>query len=604
VEKRDSASTGAAKDFYSKEVERMESNKKRILREKPNAAEFHRNAIEYTEFVLSQDQLDENLTSLTKARAIVTVMQLGGSIASALTNLSSIPLHSFSYLASYNPDKAYGGGFSAGAVSNALIRAAMSKAVKHSFAQNAKPFVDWREDELFMAEEYYRKKANEAAKLPAGEQVVDGLSKNEWDFLFRAAKEGVLGAQKHNELLSLRKHAQFGPRVSKAMSHYMSIFTATEEYNRTVTGLAAFELFYNRAKETLGDGTAAFEYAYNQSITAIYRTQGEYNQINRPKLLRSDLGSLVFLYKTFVITTLELLHNMPAKGKAFFLGGLQFAAGTGGIPLLDEFWIMADVLSQKTGVGLGLTKGNAEREFASFINTMGEAIGWKEMDQAVMRGILDTYLGTEVFGRAGVSVGIPMMGALRPGAKLMEEIGKSFGAFGGAIEGAEKSADRLLRGDFEGAAREVPITMVKNFADAYSMAHYGAALNKRGQVTIKDIGAGDIAARAMGFYPAELKWVNDQVRREEYTRAYAKEIKNALTIQYREAHVLGDSERKAEIMDMVREHNDTFKGTALELIDFRKSAEKSAKDAAKPLRERAQSTLSKAQQRDSALKED
>ena len=120
---------------------------------------------------------------------------------------------------------------------------------------------------------------------------------------------------------------------------------------------------------------------------------------------------------------------------------------------------------------------------------------------------------------------------------------------------------------------------------------------------MQDPSARDIAARSLGFYPAEFKWANDLVRREEYTRAFAKELKKGFTEQYREAAVLNDAAAKREVVDMVREHNENFRGTALEIMDFQTSAERAGKEAKLSLRERAQKTLPKPQQRDSQLPE-
>jgi hypothetical protein len=383
----------------------------------------------------------------------------------------------------------------------------------------------------------------------------------------------------------------------------MALFSATEEFNRMVTGLAAFDLFYKQGIEAGLTTEAAAEEAQAKARTAVFATQGEYNMGNRPKLFRTDLGSLVFLYKTFVVTTLELLRNLPPKGRAMFLGSLYAMSGAGGIPLWEELMLVMDVAAQKTGIGLGITKGNAEREFAAYMKDMGASLGWEKLDEVMLRGVLDTYLGTEIFGRAGVSVGIPGIGLLKPGANFMEEVGRTLGAVGGAIEGTEKALGKAMRGDAEGALRAVPITLSKNLADAFAYAKYDAVMNKRGQVVTHNPSTWDVFARTLGFYPEEMKWVGDQVRREEYTRAYAKEVKNAFTEAYREAYVLHDAARKGELKDMVREHNANFRGTALEIPNFVENAERAGKEAALTLRERAQKTLPKPQQREKALLE-
>jgi hypothetical protein len=566
----------------------------------PKMSEIQQQARLLVEYVLGGDQLEEAESFTNKVRAVTTIMQLGGTIASAFTNLSSLPLHTFSYLATYNAARGFGGGFGGVAASSAIKRAAI--AMGPLLAKSAGQITG----KIFLPELEFRRLEELARKSPDGKH--GGYSVAHWEYLRKASAEGILAAQRYNELLAQRKHSQFGPKMSKAISQYMSIFSATEEYNRMVTGLATFDLYLNQyVSEGMvdkdGKPTAeARDKAYEQSRKAVFATQGEYNMGNRPRLFRSDLGSLVGLYKTFIVTTLELLRNLPPKGQAIFLGSLYTMSGAGGIPLWEELMLVMDVAAQKTGIGLGITKGNAERAFADWTKDVGRAMGWEKLDEVMLRGVMDTYLGTEIFGRAGLSVGVPMLGMLRPGADFMEEVGRTLGAVGGATEGAFKAAGKLSRGDIEGTLRAVPITGVKNFADAYAYSKYDAVMNKRGQVVTQDPDAFDIFARTLGFYPEELKQVNDQVRREEYTRAYAKELKAAFIEEYREAHVLRDAGKKQEVREMVREHNQLFRGTALEILNFSESAEKSGKDAALPLRERAQKTLSQAQQRDSALR--
>jgi hypothetical protein len=578
-------------------------------------AEIRWQAQALLDYILGGDQLEESQTVVTKLRAVTTIMQLGGTIASPFTNLTSLPLHTFSYLATYNPERAFGGGFGGAAASGAIFRAAkaMGPILKRSAGQITGKDIfspDADKNNVFIPEEEFRRM--ERLAKASKDRMHKGYSVEHWEYLRKASAEGILTAQKYNELLSQRKHSQFSPEVAKRVSQYMAIFAATEEYNRLVTGLASFDLFYQQSLSAQGYDTlskedqekarlTASDFAYAEARRAVFATQGEYNMANRPRLFRSDLGSLVGLYKTFVVTTLELLWNLPPKGRAMFLGSLYVMSGAGGIPLWDEIMLVMDVTAQKTGIGLGITKGNAERAFAAYAKDMGEALGWEKLDEVVMRGALDTYLGTEIFGRAGLTVGVPGLGMLRPGANFMEEVGRTLGAVGGAVEGAEKALGKTMRGDLEGALRAVPITGVKNFADAFAYSKYDAVMNKRGQVVTHNPGSFDVFARVLGFYPEEMKWVGDQVRREEYTRAFAKELKGAFIEEYRQAYVLRDGARKAELREMVREHNANFRGTALEIANFMENAERAGKEATLTLRERAQKTLPKVQQTDSAL---
>lgn len=587
--------------MFERQLNALNFSKAQIA--KYGTVDIKESARKLIDFVLGSDQLEEETTWVNKTRALVTILQLGGTLASPLTNLTSIPLHAFNYLAAYNPDRAYGGGFGAKPAADALTWAfkAMLPVLAKSAAQ-----IDPRRP-VFHLEQHFADM--EALAKKSADKKHGGLTLHHWEFLRKAAGDGVLSAQRFNELLAQRKHSQFGPTASKAISHYMAIFAATEEFNRIVTGLAAFDLYYKETKGAFGakDDTnegvnsTAFGLAYNEAIKAVYESQGEYNQANRPRLFRSDLGALVFLYKSFIVMTLELIRNLPPKYRAVFLGSVFAFSGAGGVPFWEEFMTVLDIAAQKTGVGLGITKGNAERAFTEFAREVGEDMGIDGMDKLIMQGVLDTLLGTEIFGRAGVQVGVPGIGMMRAGSDFSKELNDSFGAAGGAIEGATKAAGKIMRGDVEGAARVVPITSVRNLADAYTYAKYDAVINKRGQTVIHDPGPEDILARAIGFYPSEFKWVNEQVRREEFTKAFAKEMKSEFIEEYRQAYVMKDRARMRELIDLVRDHNQNFRGSALEILSFSESAERAGKEAILSLRERAQKTLPKAQQRDSAL---
>jgi len=398
----------------------------------------------------------------------------------------------------------------------------------------------------------------------------------------------------------LRKHSQFGPRISKAISHYMSLFSATEAYNRSVVGLAAFELFY---KENIQSGMPeqeAADRAYTRAEDAINDTQGSYTMVTRPKMFRSDVGALIFLYETFVVNTLEMIKNLPASGRAVFLGSLSVVSGVGGLPFFEELMTVLDVASQKTGVGLGITHGSAEKAFVRLARDFGEAMGLPGLDKAAMYGILDAVLGTDVFGRAGIHVGVPGFNMLRPGADFWRELGRSSGAVSGAIEGTLRASGEVMRGDMLGAVRAAPVSLARNLADAYAYAKFDNVMNKRGQV-VGPADTQDIVARVLGFYPEKLQQVNASVRREEYQKAFAKELRAQVIEQYREAYVLRDSAAMNEIRMMVQEHNANFRGTPLEIENFAAAAERAGKEARMTLAERIYRSQSKAAKTESEL---
>jgi hypothetical protein len=534
-------------------------------------------------------------------RTMTTVMQLGLNVAAAVTNLSSLPLHTFSALSTHDAKTGFGGGFGPVASSAAIIKAfRVLKDVMWQTAKQINPF----DETIFFPQEWLRK---QIAKKPDANGLIDGYTVQAWRFMLQESESGVTQAQRYNAMMASANKKLYGKTGDKVMGKAMALFAATEEMNRMTTLLASYELFSKEAeaaglsKEKQGDKASPFErYVHNRAIRMVYDTQGDYTQANRPKLFREGVMSMAFMYKTFAITSVELIQRMPPSGKLLFLGMLQLSSGAQGLPLFEELMTVLDVISQRTGLGMSITKGNIEREADMFLKALGKEWGIP-LDRYTMRGILDTTIGTDVFSRTGINVGIPLIGAGRAGADFEKELGKALGAPVGFVGGVLRTAGALTRGELDKALKEMPITGIRNAGDAYLYAKYDNVLNRRGQIVQKGASPVDIAARVLGYYPTEFTRANDFVRLEEYTRAFAKELTNEFVEEHRRYQVLGDRAGMAEVRGAVRDHNQVFRGTSLEILDFGKKAERAGKAGLLTLVERELKSLPRAQKKEAAF---
>lgn len=216
---------------------------------------------------------------------------IGGSMASAMVNLTQIPMATFPYLAQ------------GGAVGAA-------RAVAKWMKPGAKPLDAQHAADLQRAEE---------------EGVV---SPQEVHNLMAVARGGTLGASR---VLSNR-HVQTGLYVWGFM------FSTAEQYNRRVTFNAAYDVGRSR-------GVAN---AYDFAVKAVNESQFIYNRGNRPKWARG-IGAPIFTFKQFTISYLELIARMPARQKAMMIALIILAAGVRGLPFEEDIEDLIDTIMQWRG---------------------------------------------------------------------------------------------------------------------------------------------------------------------------------------------------------------------------------------------------------------
>lgn len=527
----------------------------------------------------------------TTMRAVTTIMQLGGSFAASFINMASLPLQGLNGLATYNEKNGFGGGFGYAASSEALMKAAKAIGTDMLGASMSHFATGKVKDTEKILKGYIAKAEASASKK------YNGYSVDAWKFILREVESGVLQAQQHNQIMSLSGHSLVSSKFGPEAARWMAMFSGTEEFNRMTMALASYELFTNQLSQDKAnlDETGNLrqdlrEYAEERSVKMVYDTQGEYTMANRPAIFRNGVMSLMFLYKTFAIVSLELLRNMPPQGRAVFLGSLMAMSGLRGLPFYEEFMAVLDGLVQTTGVGRGLTRGNMDSAVERFLREFG-------MDKVMMNGVLDTVLGTEIFGRAGIKVGVPGIGMLRDGADFYTEMGRTLGAPGGAMEATIRAGKSLAHGDVLGALRNAPVTGVKNLADAYSYVKYENVMNKRGQVVLKDPSPVDVVARVLGFYPEEFTRINRQYGNERLVSLHAKAIHTAFTEENNKRRVLHDYSGMRDLRKDIQEFNKAVKGTGLEFTNYAERLERAGKEAEKDFRTRTLKTMPKAQRK-------
>ncbi len=494
------------------------------------------------------------------------IMQLGGSVASALLNLVSIVTHSWSYLTYYNDQRGYGLGYGAGKSAAALASAAAN--MKNTKLSDAAFLFDI---------------------IRNGDYGKYGMTEDEAQFLFDQTEKGTLQAAQFNALLGTARGNIRSSKMAGAIQAWMSMFSYTEQFNRRVTALAAYRLEKQRA---LAEGMSEEDANYAAAKIgqqAVNTSQGEYAMYNRPEMARGNLLQYVFMYKQFVIISVQLMKGLPPAGRVTFLAMLFLMSGLKGLPFADDLMDLIDTLMQT----FGIKKGSVEAELYKFFD--GVIPGSAPL---FMRGILDPATGATISTRVGMGDLIPLTGIFRAGADPWREaqtfmgpvasglmgiagMGSQIAAYGAEAVGLKKDVTTI-----NDILRESPISAARALGDAYSYWNNGAITSPQGKMVSTDAGAATLITRLLGFYPSTATTQNDLVRMAKISRDYMLDVRASYTAAYVKAGMAGDREAQQNILSNVAEWNDAAQGTGLELRRFPATANRALREAQRPTAER------------------
>lgn len=306
-------------------------------------------------------------------RSLLFVNYIGGSVSSALVNLTQTFVQTYPFLSQY------GGAVKAGQRVTSAMKQALGKVT---------------DPEL-------------SAALKRAE--ADGIVKPQEVFQLQAEASRNLGSNLY---------------ARTALAAWGSFFQLAEQYNRRVAFIAA----YNTAK---GEGIAnPFAFAEN----AVEESQGVFNKGNRPNWARGAVGATLFTFKGFTIQYVEFLKRLPPKERAIALGVLFLMAGAGGLPFAEDVEDLIDTVAQ--AMGYNFTSKSARDTFlrenlgdgwATFIQN--GVSPWTPFDVSQRLGMADLLPGTallkksetrkddqvlEIFGVAGSFVRDALKGEVRP----------------------------------------------------------------------------------------------------------------------------------------------------------------------------------------------
>ena len=381
-----------------------------------------------------------------------------------------------------------------------------------------------------------------AQKIAVGGNAEGELGKA----MTRAIDEGLLAPhevyQLHSEAI---RNLGSSLWARKAITAWGRPFALAEAYNRRLTFAAA----YNMAKENPGSlAKAKVSSAYAFAVKAVQETQGIYNKGNRPNWGRGALGATVFTFKQYSIGYLEFVRRLPRKQQMQALGILFLMAGLNGLPFADDLEDLIDTIAQAMGYSLhsksslrNVAISALGKNFGEFVANGVSALPGSPLDVQARMGLGNLIPGTSILKKSSTDRG--------------RDAAEALGAVGGLIQQVGKGATKILSGDLAGAAKAVAPVAVRNALTGVNMIATGRYTDEQGRLITKNASASEGAIKMTGFNPSRIASESRNVQGERQKIALARQIEGDIADRWAESIVENDSGKRQDAMESLRSWN-------------------------------------------------
>ena len=495
---------------------------------------------------------------------------LGGSVATASLNYASLAVNALPYLAEYNAKRGYGGGHGYGASARELTRAS---------GQLARP--------KYGQAEVLEDMAGDRAALAKA-----GLTAEEARALALAIRQGRLQAAMYNQIVGLSKGSFTSKTAKQVIETWMWMFQYTEQSTRRAVWLAAYRLERQRG------GTP--EQAVAAANDAVSLSIGEYAMWNRPEFARGSLAQYIYVFKQYVVTSVQNAAALPARGKAVFAAMLILMGGFMELPFMQD---VADVINTILAA-LGLKREPVEKAIHDFFEAALPGSG-----QLLMHGGLNALTGATFSTRVGFGNLIPGTSIALPGVSTAREVEEIAGPVWSGLTGAVKMGTAIARQGAEAVvpgiadtpastiARDSPITALRNVWGAMLIAKDGEVVDRGGRLVMNDMGWQSAVWKALGFSPWSVSDAYEKVRWIRQIEDDARSNRSAFVMAAVRARRAGDRKALQEVYAQVRKNNAAVRKAGLNpaylIRNFNTSVNRAMKEADKPLLDRALSASSR-----------
>lgn len=372
------------------------------------------------------------------------------------------------------------------------------------------------------------------------------------DALKRASQEGIVDAQEIFHLYSvgaqsvasglvntLSKLPGVGDKIKAGSESararatafgtlWGSMFSLAEGFNRKLTFIAAWEIAQARGERN--------PYAF--AVRSVNETQGIYNKVNRPNWARSTPGRVILTFKQYSIMYLEMFSRMAKHGgpegkraAIMMMAILMLAAGEEGLPFAQDVDDLIDTIGQLFGQDTNMKRWKRRNAH--------EILG-KEFGDLLLYGV-SSFLPLDLSGRLGLGNLIPGTGLLKPSsaANRTREVSEVFGPSAGMLTQIADAYDAAAEGNWGKAAQNMLPKAVKDAAAGLEMAKKGYGTDTKGR-KVTEVTKGEAALKGIGFNPTTMAQESRKTAPVYQDIALQKRTESSIVDQWAQALADGD----------------------------------------------------------------
>ena len=459
-------------------------------------------AVKLTDYVRNPQEEAQAL------RGMLFTQYLGGSLASAMVNMTQPLAVTMPYLSQWGGVRAAAG----------QMKAALRDVMRHTTG-----------DEKLDAA---LKKA-EADGIVAPQEVHQLLAQARGQAALKAG-DGTLGGN---------ARAAASNAVGKLALAWGKPFSLAEQFNRRVTFIAA----YRTAVEHNIPDPARF------AQQAIADTQFVYNKGNKPQWARGAVGGLVFTFKQYSISYVELMHRLATQGgpegkkaAAFMLAMLFMMSGAGGLPFMEDAEDLVDGIAQR--LGYSFSTKQARRQF--LVGVLGEGAG-----RFVERGVSSMPgMPIDVAGRLGMGDLLPGTGLLTKKENYSRDVAEFMGPSADLAQRTFEGAEKLLQGRPLEAAQMVAPRAAENVRKGFEMMLDGQYKDSKGRKVV-DTTLTEALVKMTGFQPTDVARVQEGTFTTQTMVAHNRLAKKDFSDDMAKAVYERDYEQQRKVRESMREWN-------------------------------------------------
>jgi hypothetical protein len=352
-------------------------------------------------------------------------------------------------------------------------------------------------------------------------------------------------------------------------------FSKTEVLNRGATAIAAYDL----ARGSGMKEDDAIRYALN-TVKEI-NTSGL--SATAPRYMQHPAGRIFFTFKSFVWNTAFVVGRAfhqavkgesPAVRKEAFrqligIYGMAMAfAGIKGLPFMGAISTLATVINSLLG------DDDEPYDFDVMMRSWTNELFYK--------GLINYATNLEVANRVGVANDL----LFRDDPKGVAENGyvltamkQAFGPAGSFAASVGDGATQVSEGNVARGIEAMLPTFLKNGFKAWRYASEGVT-NRKGELVIDDISSYNIAMQVIGFSPANLSNVYEEIGMKKDFERKVMAQRSKLLNKYDMARRAGDSDLLMETLEEIGEYNEKRKDPKAKITQDTLSRSVRAREAA------------------------